>query len=67
MKHCLPGGTVVTTTLPILASDSYGYFLGAIYALFIRFRYIFTKVSYNYSLHLYSILFLKDIYLLGEI
>ncbi|XP_069157802.1 reticulon-4-interacting protein 1 homolog, mitochondrial isoform X2 [Procambarus clarkii] len=43
LKHCLPGGVVVTTTSSLLASDSYGYVAGGLYSLYMRARYWFTK------------------------
>ena len=46
MKHCVPGGVVVTTTASQLASDSYGYVMGGLYSLYMRARYWFMKVSF---------------------
>ncbi|KAG7163860.1 Reticulon-4-interacting protein 1-like 2 [Homarus americanus] len=43
LKHCLPGGVVVTTTSSQLASDSFGYVTGGLYSLYMRARYWFTK------------------------
>ncbi|XP_069945410.1 reticulon-4-interacting protein 1 homolog, mitochondrial-like isoform X2 [Cherax quadricarinatus] len=43
LKHCLPGGVVVTTTSSQLASDSYGYVIGGLYSLYMRARYWLTK------------------------
>lgn len=45
LKHCVPGGLVVTATSSQLASDSYGYVTGALYSLGMRLRYWFTQVS----------------------
>ncbi|KAK7074880.1 hypothetical protein SK128_020693 [Halocaridina rubra] len=43
LKHCVPGGVVVTTTASHLASDSYGYIMGGLYSVYMRARYWFTK------------------------
>lgn len=43
LKHCAFGGRVVTTTNNILASDDYGFVLGAFYSAYIRTKYFFTK------------------------
>ncbi|KAK3862316.1 hypothetical protein Pcinc_031812 [Petrolisthes cinctipes] len=46
LKHCIPGGTVVTTTSAHLASDSYGYISGGFYSLYMRARLFFTKAPW---------------------
>lgn len=38
LKFCKPGGFVITTERSKIASDTYGFFLGSIYALWIRIR-----------------------------
>lgn len=38
LKFCKPGGFVVTTERSKIASDTYGFFLGTIYAFWIRIR-----------------------------
>lgn len=47
LKYCLPDGIVVTTSSSQLASDSYGYIMGGLYALYMRARYWFIKVTIN--------------------
>ncbi|XP_037789148.1 2-methylene-furan-3-one reductase-like isoform X3 [Penaeus monodon] len=46
LKHCVPGGLVVTATSSQLASDSYGYVTGALYSLGMRLRYWFTQAPW---------------------
>lgn len=43
LKHCVPGGIVVTTTASQLVSDSYGYVIGGLYSLYMRASYWFIK------------------------
>ena len=38
LKFCKPGGFVITTERSKIASDTYGFFLGTIYAFWIRLR-----------------------------
>lgn len=38
LKFCKPGGFVITTERSKIASDTYGFFLGTIYAFWIRIR-----------------------------
>ncbi|XP_063611991.1 reticulon-4-interacting protein 1 homolog, mitochondrial-like isoform X1 [Penaeus indicus] len=46
LKHCVPGGLVVTATSSQLASDSYGYVTGALYSLGMRLWYWFTQAPW---------------------
>ncbi|KDR22258.1 reticulon-4-interacting protein 1 homolog, mitochondrial-like isoform X2 [Zootermopsis nevadensis] len=38
LKFCKPGGSVITTETSEIASDTYGFFFGSIYAFWIRIR-----------------------------
>jgi hypothetical protein len=38
LKFCKPGGFVITTETSRIASDTYGFFFGSIYAFWIRIR-----------------------------
>ena len=46
--HCLPDGVVVSAALPPLPADTLGVVLGGLYSLYLKVRFLITKVCKVY-------------------